>query len=38
MKKNKSEANFLTTRERELKNGKTVEEMLYEDAKRRWEK
>ena len=36
-KKTKSEVNFLTARSRE-REGKTVDEMLYEDAKRRWEK
>ena len=38
LKKTKSEANFLTARSRERAEGKTVEDALYEDAKRRWEK
>lgn len=36
MKKVKSEANFLSARSRD--GGKTVDEVLYEDAKIRWEK
>jgi hypothetical protein len=38
MKKTKSEANFLSARSRERESGKTIEDMLYDDAKRRWEK
>lgn len=40
MKKNKSEANFQSNgqRDREREMGRPVEELLYEDAKRRWEK
>eukprot|EP00347_Sterkiella_histriomuscorum_P013308 403365213 len=38
MKKTKSEANFTSARDREIQSGKTVDELLYEDAKRRWEK
>lgn len=37
LKKTKSEVNFLSaTRSRD--GGKTIDEVLYEDAKRRWEK
>lgn len=40
MKKTKSEANFSSNgqRDRERELGRPVEELLYEDAKRRWEK
>lgn len=38
MKKIKSEAIFLSIRSRERESGKTIDNMLYEDAKRRWEK
>lgn len=40
MKKTKSEANFSSNgqRDRERELGRPVKELLYEDAKRRWEK
>lgn len=37
LKKVKSESNFLSARSRERESGKTVDQMLYDDAKRRWE-
>ena len=38
LKKTRSEANFLSARSRERAEGQTVEDVLYEDANRRWEK
>ena len=37
LKKTKSEANFLSARSREREQGKAIEDILYEDAKRRWD-
>jgi hypothetical protein len=38
LKKTRSETNFCSARSRELESGKTIDDILYDDAKRRWDK